>query len=249
MLQSSSNRHILTSTVQRLCESGLHGQISAKKPLKDTNNKKRLAWAKKHEQQTSDQWKFVLWSGVQIGDFGSNLHIFVRCGMGERLISACVFPTVKHGGGIVIVWRCFAGDTVGDLFRIKGTLYQHGYHSILQRYAIPSGLRLVGLSFVFQNTFRLCEGYFTKKESDRVLHQTTWPPQSPDLNQSEMVWDESDRRVKEKRTASAQQIWELFNIVGKAFQVNLVERMPRVCKAVIKAKGGFLKNLKYCHVV
>jgi hypothetical protein len=43
--QSSSNRHISTSTVQRrLCESGLHGQIAAKKPLlKDINKKKRLA--------------------------------------------------------------------------------------------------------------------------------------------------------------------------------------------------------------
>uniref|UniRef100_A0A8K9XAL6 WH2 domain-containing protein n=1 Tax=Oncorhynchus mykiss TaxID=8022 RepID=A0A8K9XAL6_ONCMY len=43
---------------------------------------------------------------------------------------------------------CFAGDT--DLYRIQGTLNQHGYHSILQRYAIPSGLRSVGLSFVLQ---------------------------------------------------------------------------------------------------
>ena len=47
---------ISTSTVkmsQR--ESGLHGQITAKKPLlKDTNNKKRLAWAKKHKQWTLD---------------------------------------------------------------------------------------------------------------------------------------------------------------------------------------------------
>jgi hypothetical protein len=39
--QSSSNRHISTSTVQRrLHESGLHGQIA------DTNKKKRLAWAR-----------------------------------------------------------------------------------------------------------------------------------------------------------------------------------------------------------
>jgi hypothetical protein len=28
-----------------------------------------------------------------------------------------------------------------------------------------------------------------------------------------------------------------FKVVGNAFQVKLVERMPRVCKAVIKAKG------------
>jgi hypothetical protein len=46
--QSSSNRHISTATVQkRLRESGLHGRVAAKKPLlKDTNKKKRLAWAK-----------------------------------------------------------------------------------------------------------------------------------------------------------------------------------------------------------
>ena len=62
--QSSSNRHISTSTVQkRRRESGLHGRISEKKPLlKDTISNKRLAWAKKHKQWTLDQWKYVLWS-------------------------------------------------------------------------------------------------------------------------------------------------------------------------------------------
>jgi hypothetical protein len=62
--QSSSNRHISTSTVQRrLCESDLHGQIAANKLLlNDTNKKKRLAWAKKHEQRTLDRYKSVLWS-------------------------------------------------------------------------------------------------------------------------------------------------------------------------------------------
>ena len=41
--QSSSIRHISTSTVQRNCKSGLRGRIAAKKPLlKDTNKKKIL---------------------------------------------------------------------------------------------------------------------------------------------------------------------------------------------------------------
>ena len=54
--QSSSNRHISTSTVQkRLCDLGLHVRIAAKKPLlKDTNKKKSLAWAMEHEQWTLD---------------------------------------------------------------------------------------------------------------------------------------------------------------------------------------------------
>jgi hypothetical protein len=76
--QSSSNRHLSTSTVQRrLCESILHGRNDARKPLlKNTNNKKRLAWAKKHEQWTLDWCKFVLLSDASKCDiFGSNHHI------------------------------------------------------------------------------------------------------------------------------------------------------------------------------
>jgi hypothetical protein len=90
---------------------------------------------------TSGNLSFVLM-------FWSNRRVFVRRRVGERMISVCVVLTMKHGG--VMVWGCFAGDTVSDLFMIHGTLYQHGYHSILQRYAIPSDLRLVGQSFVFQ---------------------------------------------------------------------------------------------------
>jgi hypothetical protein len=109
----------LTLTVQRLRESGLHGQIAEKKSLlKDTNKKKRLAWVKKHDQWTFDWWKSVLWSDESKFEiFGSN-RVFVRRRVGERMISTCMVPTVKHGGGGVMVWWWFAGDTVCDLFRI-----------------------------------------------------------------------------------------------------------------------------------
>ena len=132
MLQSSSNRRIATSTVQRrLCESGLHGRIAAKKPLRKDTNNKRLAWAKKHEQWT-DRWKSVLWSDEsEFEIFGSNRRVFVRRKDHPFTYSAYVVSCVKHGGGGVMVWGCFAGDTVCDLFRIQGTLNQHGYHSIL----------------------------------------------------------------------------------------------------------------------
>jgi transposase len=102
--------------------------------------------------------------------------------------------------------------------RIQGTLNQHGYHSILQQNTIPSGLRLVGLSLVFQkdNNPTHLQGYLTKKESDGVLHQMTWPPQSPDLNPIEMVWDELDRRVKVKHPTSAQHMWKLLRDCWKS---------------------------------
>ena len=73
-----------------------------------------------------------------------------------------------------------------------------------------------------------------------------WPLQSPNFNPIDMVWDELDRRVKEKQPTSAQHTvcGNSFKTVGKAFQVKLGERMQRVCKAVIKAKGVYFDESK-----
>ena len=71
----------------------------------------------------------------------------------------------------------------------------------------------------------------------------TWPPQSPYLNPIVIVWDELDHRVKENSQQVLSICGNSFKTTGKAFQVKLVERMPRVYKAVIKAKAT-LKNLE-----
>uniref|UniRef100_A0AAZ3R2Q8 Transposase Tc1-like domain-containing protein n=1 Tax=Oncorhynchus tshawytscha TaxID=74940 RepID=A0AAZ3R2Q8_ONCTS len=95
--QSSSNRHISTS--------GLHGRIAAKKPLlRDTNTKNRLAWAKKSKQWTLERWISVLWSDESKFEIFVSTHlVFVRRRVGERMISSCVVPTVKHGGGVIVL--------------------------------------------------------------------------------------------------------------------------------------------------
>jgi hypothetical protein len=132
--------------------------------------------------------------------------------------------------------------TLSDLFRIQGTLNQHGYHSIMQWYTIPSGLGLVRRSLVFQHDndpthLQAVYGLLTKKESDEVLHQMTWAPQSK--------WDslgraglQSEGKAANKCSAYVGTPWKL--LLKTAFQVKLVERMPRVCKAVIKAKGDVI---------
>ena len=75
-----------------------------------------------------------------------------------------------------------------------------------------------------------------------MLYQMSWPPQSPNLNPIEMVWDELDRRVKEKQLTSAQHMWELLQDYWKSIPGEAGERRPRVCKAVIEAKGGYFEE-------
>ena len=117
------------------------------------------------------------------------------------------------------VWWC--GDALLVTMSAIHLEFKAHLTSILQRYTIQSAVRLVGLSFVFQqdndpkHTSRRCKDYLTK-ESDWVLHQMTWPPQSPDLNPIEMDWDELDRRVKEKQPTSAQHMWELLQDCWKS---------------------------------
>uniref|UniRef100_A0A4W5KQD8 Tc1-like transposase DDE domain-containing protein n=1 Tax=Hucho hucho TaxID=62062 RepID=A0A4W5KQD8_9TELE len=53
------------------------------------------------------------------------------------------------------------------------------------------------------------------------MHQMTWPPKSPDLNPIEMVWDELDRRVKEKQPTSVQHMWELLQDCWKSIPARI----------------------------
>ena len=75
-----------------------------------------------------------------------------------------------------------------------------------------------------------------------------WPAQSPDLNPIERVWDELDRRVKAKQHTSATHLWELvqqcWEGLSKQYLISIGERMPRVCLAVISAKGGYFDESK-----
>jgi hypothetical protein len=70
----------------------------------------------------------------------------------------------------------------------------------------------------------------------------TWPPQLTNLNPIEMFWDELDHRVKENSQQVLSICGNSFKTVGKAFLMKLFERMPKVCKAVIKAKGGYFEE-------
>lgn len=240
----------LTTVKRRLRENGLIGRVAVKKPLlRPVNKKKRLQFAKEHKNWTIADWKNVLWTDESKFElFGSHRRQYCRRKVKERYKPSCIVPTTKHGGGSVMVWGCFSFDGVGQLVKIDGIMKKEQYHNILQRHAIPSGVQLIGRNFVFQqdndpkHTSKLCTYYLKLKEDIGVLKILTWPPQSPDINPIELLWDELDRRVKDLRPTSLGGLWnslkEAWNNIGAQTLRKLVERLPKICAAVIKAKGG-----------
>ena len=75
-----------------------------------------------------------------------------------------------------------------------------------------------------------------------------WPAQSPDSNPNELVWDELDRRVKAKQPTSATHLWELlqqcWEELSEQYLISIEKIMPRVCSAVISAKGSYFDESK-----
>uniref|UniRef100_A0AAY5KCZ2 Tc1-like transposase DDE domain-containing protein n=1 Tax=Esox lucius TaxID=8010 RepID=A0AAY5KCZ2_ESOLU len=81
--------------------------------------------------------------------FGSDVVKCVWRQPGKEYKDKCVLPTVKHGGGSVMVWGCMSAAGTGELQFIEGTMNANMYCDILKQSMIPS-LRRLGHRAVFQ---------------------------------------------------------------------------------------------------
>ena len=147
----------------RLVEHGLNGRVAASKPLLGTQNKQKRGLKKiKKKVLFADESKFEI--------FGNKRRIYVTHRKNEKFVSSCLKATVKHGGGNIQVWGCFSYNDVGDLYKIKKTLEKKQYYSLLQRHAIPPGLKLCRKGFVLlqdndpKHTSHLCKSDLKRKE-------------------------------------------------------------------------------------
>ncbi len=100
-----------------------------------------------------------------------------------------IIPTVKYGGGSVMVWGCFAASGPGRLAVINGTMNSAVYQKILKDNVRPS-VR----DFKLKRTWVLQQDNdpkHTSKSTSEWLKKNKmktleWPSQSPDLNPIEI---------------------------------------------------------------
>ncbi len=95
----------------------------------------------------------MLWSDeTKIELFGINS---IRCVWRKRNADYHLkntIPTVKHGGGNIMLWGCFSAKGTGRLHRIEGPMDGAMYRKILDENLLPSARTLkMGRGWLFQH--------------------------------------------------------------------------------------------------
>jgi transposase len=250
-LQSQGIAEVGARTVRHvLQQNGLLGRVARKKPfLRLSHKKQRLEFARRLAGASSSYFHRVVWSDeTKVNLFDSDGRHYIRRRVGEDLLDKHLVPTVKHGGGSLMLWGCMSAAGVGELVFIPDTLNAVKYQEILEEKMVPSARRLVGPNYLFQSdndpkhTAKSTLAYL-KRKGIKVLGP--WPSQSPDLNPIENCWRILKEAVRRRTPRNLEELKavcsEEWNKILPEYCTKLVNSMPKRLNAVIARKGGHIK--------
>jgi hypothetical protein len=136
------------------------------------------------------------------------------------------------------------------LVRIDAKVTSNIYRNVLQDHLLPfaNEAREIGWVFMQDNdpkqgsphmarSSKLMKQWFLDNEITVLDH----PPQSPDLNPIEHLWEELKRRAKGKKFRNRDEAWAFYSAEWKKIPTEtlnkLVTSMPSRSRAVYAAKG------------
>ncbi|KAG2467933.1 TCB1 transposase, partial [Polypterus senegalus] len=239
-----------TTITVAIHQSGLYGRVARRKPLLSKRHMAaHLEFAKRHLKYSQTMRNKILWSDeTKIELFGVNARCHVWRKPGTVHHQANTNPTVKHGGGSIMLWGCFSAAGTGRLVRIKGRMTAAMYRDILDENLLQSAFDLrLRLRFIFQhdNDPKHTAKISKKWLQDNSVNVFEWPSQSPDLNPIEHLWRDLKMAVHRRFPSNLMELErcckEEWVKLAKDKCAKLVASYSKRLEAVIAAKGASTK--------
>ncbi|KAI5147969.1 hypothetical protein ENBRE01_0029 [Enteropsectra breve] len=249
-LQENKKTIVSDRTIRRrLSAIGLKGRVACYKPLLSSSQKdQRYEHAKAWIYWTKEDWERTIFSDeTKINLFGSDGRTYVRRYDGERYDDKNLIPTVKHGGGSVMVWGCFSYNGVGKLAIIDGNMNSIQYTRIVDSCLEQSAANLSITNYILQqdndpkHTSTFTKDYFTS----RNINVMSWPSQSPDMNPIEHLWaylkPKIHSRCPKNKPEAITIIQEEWSKIPLGLCRKLIDSMPDRIYDMCVAKGSHTK--------
>ncbi|GBL94520.1 Transposable element Tc1 transposase [Araneus ventricosus] len=242
-------------TVQRtLLDMGLCSRRSTRVPLLTKSHRQlRLQWAREYRDWIMDKWKRVAWSdNSRFLIHHVDGRARVRRLPGEQLLPSCTTGHTQAGGDGIMLWGTFSWAALGPVVVVEHTMKGANYLNIIadqlhpyMAFVFPTGNGIFQQDNAPCHKARIVLEWFEKHTDE--FHLMSWPPNSPDLNPMEHIWDVMERQLRAQTPPCPNistlrdrclDIW--YNLSPVMYQ-KLVASMPRRVVAVLKAKGDAIR--------
>jgi hypothetical protein len=255
-ITAEANRHlqdpVSSRTVQReLHAANIRGRVAIRKPLVSTRNAaKRRQWCRAHQSWSAQRWQHVIWSDESAFTlFQTTGRVYVWRTPREAFTPDCLVPTVKHGGGSMLVWGAISWRGLGPLVILHGRVTAAHYENLLADHVHPMVQTLFpGERPLYQDdnapihTARRVQAWFDEHYDD--VGHLPWPPQSPDLNIIEHVWGYLEAKLRARHPPPATlpelgtALQEEWLRIPMTVVHDLYASIPRRITCVRRSRGG-----------
>ena len=213
--------------------------------LTPLHRRERVRWCNRLRSWSFRNWRRIWFSDESrflLQKHDGRIRVYRR--RNERFSSSCVQEVDSFGGSSVMMWVAISNDRKTDLVHVPGNLTAVRHRDEIlqphQPHVIDRQRELFQQDNARPHTARVTMNYLEQNN----INVLPWPYKSPDLNPIEHLWDQLDKRVRQRQPPPQtldqlrQMLQQEWRTISRNNVRNLIESMPRRWRAVLAACDG-----------